>query len=388
MNSDVIVIGAGPIGLAAGRAAADAGAAVEVLEKRDPEGAPSCCTGLVGPGTLSILGASQAPVLRHIRAVRLHCPSGKTVDVRSQNIKAVVLDRVALENDLRDRARDAGVALRFCTEVIGAETGRVRIRSRGTEQTLCASVLVGADGPNGPIASWFSIAPPEVLISAAQVELQMEAPCEDRVEIFVGETVAPGFFGWCVPAECGVVRVGLGVAAPQTPTRYLDALLDTHFPQAHILRRSAGRIPLARTAQSAADGLLLVGDAAGHVKPLSGGGLYPGGRCANIAGRLAAQAARDLELRGRLPEVYLMQWTEAVGRELTFGDSVRHHLARLRDRDVEMLAEELDDPLLLQFIAERADIDRLHQLPDQLASDPRLWASMLRLVPLISLGWS
>jgi flavin-dependent dehydrogenase len=199
--------------------------------------------------------------------------------------------------------------------------------------------------------------------------------------------VAPGFFGWCVPAERGVVRVGVGVTAPHTPAPYLEALLDEHFPQAHVLRRSAGRIPLARPRQSAADGLLLVGDAAGHVKPLSGGGLYTGGRCAEIAGHLAARAARDSGLRQRLAEVYPARCVEAIGRELAFGDSVRHHLSRLRDPDVEMLVDEVDDPALLEFLADRADIDHFHRLPDQLASDPRLWASMLRLVPLISLAW-
>ncbi len=382
MTSDVVVVGGGPIGLAVGRAAAEAGLNVEIVERRRPEDVASCCTGLVSPATLPVLGASDASVLGRIRAVRLHLPTGRTIDLRAERVKAVVLDRGALERELRQRAEDAGARLHFATEAVAASCGTVRVRSHGAERTIETSVILGADGPVSRVASWFSLDAPRFSVSAAQVELDADAPCEDRVEIFVGETVAPGFFGWAVPAGSGVVRVGVGVTPPHAPMVFLDRLLEAQFPRVRVTSRSAGRIPLERVPRPATDGLLLVGDAAGHVKPLSGGGLYVGGRCARIAADLAAQAVRNPESRRKIGARYLERCAEAVGRELTFGTTVRHYLSRLRDADVEHIVDAIDDPALLDFLADHADIDAFHTLPDLLSSEPRLWSSMLRLVPL------
>jgi len=383
MSSDVVVIGGGPIGLTAGRAAAEAGAAVEIVERRRPEDAPSCCTGLVSPATLPTLGVSDASVLCRIRAVRLHLPTGRTIDLRSKHVKAVVLDRKVLERELRQRAQDAGARLHFSTEAVATSHGNVQVRSDETTRTLDTFIIIGADGPDSRVASWFSLDPPSLSVSAAQVELDAAAPCEDRVDIFVGETVAPGFFGWAVPAGPGVVRVGVGVTPPHAPMMVLDRLLDAHFPGARVRSRAAGRIPLERVPRPAADGLLLVGDAAGHVKPLSGGGLYVGGRCARIAADLAAQAVRDPAGHERIATRYLERCDEAVGRELTFGTTLRHYLSRLHDADVEQMVDAINDPALLDFLADHADIDAFHTLPDLLSSEPRLWSSMLRLVPLL-----
>ena len=62
---------------------------------------------------------------------------------------------------------------------------------------------------------------------------------------------------------------------------------------------------------------------------------------------------------------------------------MRAHIAQLRDEDIEAVASALNDSQLLQFLADEADIDFFHQLPDQLASEPRLWSTLLNLVPLL-----
>jgi flavin-dependent dehydrogenase len=164
---------------------------------------------------------------------------------------------------------------------------------------------------------------------------------------------------------------------------FLDRLLSKRFSSAHVRSRSGGWIPLMPAPQLAAANALLVGDAAGQVKPLSGGGLYTGGTCARVAGKEAARLSQAEEDADDVPGTYSDRCLEAIGREQTFGRSLRHHLARLRDTDVEAVAAALDDRPFLQFLADHADIDCFHKLPDQLASEPRLWATMLRIVPLL-----
>ena len=382
MKPDVAIVGAGPIGLATARVAAEAGAQVLVVEKNPEGSSPSCCTGLVSPRTLSTLGVSTQSVLQEIRALRIHLPSGRQIQLRSDHVKAVTIDRRQLERELLHNTREAGAEVRFNTEATNASAGTLYVRSGSEDSCVRTTVIVGADGPRSRVASWFSLAQPSHFIAAAQVELDVAPSPIDRVDVFWGCEVAPGFFGWSVPAENGILRVGLGVLAPHVPMEFLDRLLAKHYPSAHIRSRSAGWIPLALASNPATPGALLVGDAAGHVKPLSGGGLYTGGLCARIAGETAAQIAGSEDSADLLAS-YTTNCLEAIGREQAFGRSMRVHLSRLADKDVEAVAAALNDQKLLQFLADEADIDFFHKLPDRLASEPRFWTTLLRIVPLL-----
>ena len=383
MFTDVAVVGGGAIGLTTARIAAELGARVILFERKKEEAVPSCCTGLVSPRTLPTLGVSGGSVLREIRAVRVHLPSGKRIDLRSHEVKAVVIDRKKLETELLLLAREAGVDVRFGTEGVAAEPGRLSIRSAAEIQSITAPLIVGADGPRSQVANWFSLQQPTDFIAAAQVELEETSSHSDQIDVFIGESVAPGFFGWSVPAEDGITRVGLGVLPPHTPLAFLDRLLAERSPNLRIRTRSAGWIPLSPAPQPATSGAILVGDAAGHVKPLSGGGLYTGGLCARIAAETATRAAGSESGASDLLATYPRRCLEAIGKEQAFGRSIRYHLSRFRDEDVEAAAASLDDPQFLQCLADHADIDRFHQLPDRFASEPRLWRSILRIVPLL-----
>ncbi len=384
MHPDIVVVGGGPIGLTTARIASEGGARVLVLERRAENAPPSCCTGVVTRRTLSILGASDRCVERGIRAVRVHFPGGRTISLRSQQEKAVVIDRRTLQRELAQRTREAGATLRYHSEAVEAVTGSVTVRSRGHTETIQASLVVGADGPCGRVAGWFSLQPPRAFVLAAQAELEARPHGDaDSVDILLGRSVAPGFFAWSVPAQDGVVRVGVGVVPPHRPGPYLDRLLQRLHPTSRPLSRDAGMIPLERAPHPASPGVLLVGDAAGHVKPHSGGGLYTGGLCARAAGEAAVSIAERPDRRQAIESTYVTRCIEEIGHEQSFGTSVRHHALQLQDSEADRLAEALNDDALLSALAEHADIDMLHQLPDRLAADPRLWTPLLRLAPLL-----
>jgi flavin-dependent dehydrogenase len=345
-------------------------------------------------------------VLQEIRAIRIHLPTGRQIDLRSDQVKAVTIDRRQLEQELLVNARQAGADVCFNTKAMNAQDGTLHVQSSNEDLHIRTSVIIGADGPRSRVASWFSLAQPVHFVAAAQVELEDVSPHMDRVDFFIGSEIAPGFFGWSVPAEAGIMRVGLGVLPPHVPTAFLDRFLAHYFPTARIRSRSAGWIPLGPAPQTTAQGVLLVGDAAGHVKPLSGGGLYTGGSCARIAGEIAAQIARSAariagevaaristrssariagsnDIAADLYTAYALRCAEIIGKEQAFGQSMRIHISKLGDEDIEAAAIALSDRQLLQFLADEADIDLFHQLPDRLASEPRLWSTLLRIVPLL-----
>ncbi len=98
---------------------------------------------------------------------------------------------------------------------------------------------------------------------------------------------------------------------------------------------------------------MLVGDAAGQVKPTSGGGIYMGAVCAKIAGEVAARAARK---ETKLEE-YEKRWRSAVGRELAIGMRIHRSLGKLGDENLNEFIAFLNKPGMQEVITESGDMD-------------------------------
>ena len=200
----------------------------------------------------------------------------------------------------------------------------------------------------------------------------MEASYEPRdpafVEVFGGRSYAPGYFAWAVPTAGDCCRVGL--IADENAHVYLDRLLTRH-PVVSRKARSAvdlivGGIPVGTLRRTVADGVLIVGDAAGHVKPISYGGIYAGARCAKIAGEVAAKAALDGDTTARRLAEYERRWRADIGREFAFGMQFRRLYGRMSDADMNEAVRLLDDPDIAAAMTRYGDIDRPSELAVEL----------------------
>lgn len=370
------------MGAVAARCAAEAGARVLLVEQRPSIGRPTACTGLVSPRTLDALGVSPASVLRQIRSVEGFAPGGQHIVLASEQGKALVLDRARLEKELIDRAREAGADVRYGVKAIGHDPSGILVSRGDGPEAITARVTVVATGVDEAFSGAANLPLPPRVCVAAQAVLAHAAEHADRVSVFLGSKVAPGFFGWAVPAGEGELRVGLAVSPGDDPSRRLRRLLAERFPNAPVRSLHAGRIPITPVEHPVADGMLLVGDAAGQVKPLSGGGLYTGAICARVAGRTAARAALANRVDHRGLASYATACDRAIGGEMRFGLAARTLLESLDDAAIDDAFEVVDDPRLLSFLARVGDIDRLRMLPRAFASERALWR---RLLPLLSL---
>ena len=365
------------MGAAAARAAAEAGGSVLLVERRSRIEGPSACTGLVSAHALVALGASERSILRRIRAVVVHGPTTRVV-LRADSDKAVVVDRADLERELLASAEAAGVDVRLGTSAVGAKPGEVRVRGRGRAEPVGARVIIGADGPGSETARWFGLPSSAETLRAAQVEILADG-AEDAVEVFLGSGIAPGFFAWAVPAEPGRRRVGLAVSGSLDPTKLLAHLVEGRFQGARVISSIEALIPIPPLAPIVGDGVLLVGDAAAHVKPWSGGGLYVGGICARLAGRAAARAAQDGDPSESRLAPYEEACRRAVGGELRFGGAARHILRSMSDSALDAALAALGDEELASFIAREADIDHPSRILSRVVSHPRLWPRLYAL---------
>ncbi len=389
---DVVVVGGGPLGAVAARHAALTGARVLLIERGDGSGEPVRCAGLVSPRTLEILGASGSSTLREIRGGLIHAPGGRTIALRSETTKGVVLDRGRLNRELIALAAASGVEVQTETRAIAAHKGQLTIEHKKKKEKIDARVIIGADGPQSAIASWFSLAGPRSFLVASQVVIAAKLHMEDGVEIFFGKDIAPGFFAWAIPAEEGHLRVGLACLPLQhrqaaTPGTDSNALLDRLLTQrfsGKVLARIGGVIPINPATSTVADGVLILGDAAGQVKPTSGGGLYTGGICAKIAGEIAGNAAQAEKATREALSVYEERWQEKIGKELRFGLAVRRLLSALTDEEIDVAFAAIDRPEILSLISCEGDIDYPSQLFRTLLAQKDLLSNILVLLP--SLG--
>ncbi len=373
---DVVVVGGGPAGAVTARTAAERGARVLLLERRTRIVEPSACGGLVSLRTLAVLGASERSITRRVCRAALHAPGGATLALHATSDRAIVLDRSILELELLERARESGVEVRLGAEAIAWADGAIRFLTPSGEDAAQCSVLVGADGPESRVAAWAGLRHSAPCLRAAQAEIDV-SPDVDVVGVYVGRQVAPGFFAWSIPAQPGRLRVGVAAPAPGDPVPLLDRLLATRFPEAPVAARIAAPIPLPDVEAGIVRGeILLVGDAAGHVKPLSGGGLYFGGLCARIAGRAAAEAARNPEGRGGVLRHYEETCRRLLGAETRFGATASAARNALEDQDWDSLIALLARSDLVALVEQHVDLDHLRSLAARLMSHPRLWPTL------------
>lgn len=381
---DVAVIGAGPSGSMAAKYSAWAGARTVLLEEHPSVGWPVECAGLLGRKAVaeSELDAG-AHVLQGMKGAAVFSPGGCRLDFKARSSRAFVVDRRFFDRALACEALREGAELRLRSAVrkmIRQEGWRVLALADGSE--ISAKLVISAEGVRARLARRAGIAPPRLILSGAQVEVPFAVEDPEKVEVHLGE--APGLFAWVIP--CGDERARIGLCTSERGCDHLRAFLKNDLMRKRILVSPAainvGGLPLGPPASTIAEGFLVVGDAAGQVKPTSGGGIYPGLVAAKIAGRVAAVAVREGDCSEERLREYDRLWRAAIGRELEIGMRLNRMLAR-------MSAAELDEvvgflaakPEILRIIEEHGDIDRPSLLLARML--PHLGLEGLRLARLL-----
>ncbi len=370
-RADVVVVGGGPAGAIV--AATAAPKAYTVVLERAPK-RPARCAGLVGLQGREFLSVPDELVLAEIRRFRLHGPSGGLLELSSPSPKAFVVDRARLDILLLERARQSGAHVRVGVEAKGWQPGKLLT----TCGEIDVSVVVGADGARSGVAWWAGLPGPERTLVGVQAMVVADG-MGDCVDVFVGGVVPPGSFGWAVPAGVGRINVGVVTGRGREAGATLDRMLSTHFRSADVAGRIGGLIPVGPPEVTVGDGVVLVGDAAGQVKPLSGGGLYYGALCAHLAGRAAAQGPCSLQ-------GYETGWREDLGEEIAVGLAARRFVEGLSEEEMGRVIELLGGHRIADFLATEGDIDRPAGLLRKLLCRPSLWGEVASLLSAVG-GW-
>ena len=328
---DVLVVGAGPAGAVAAWQAKQAAPELEVvlLERDRAVGAPVRCAEGVGDAGLREFANPDGAdwVSRRITDVILEAPDDTQVVLANSGV-GWILDRTRFDAFLAAQAAAEGAAVLVGAEATGmARNGgdrwHVRVKQRGTEEVYRARVVIGADGVETMVGRWAGLdtrVPARDMESCAQYVLQGIDFNPDAIYLQFSTAIAPGGYAWIFPKGVGVANVGLGLVALKTDGRnareYLDAWIARRFPTGARTGYTVGGVIVHTTIKKTyTDGVLIAGDAAHMINPLSGGGINNAMKAGRLAGCTAAAAIREGDTSERRLAAYHKAWMDLLGED-------------------------------------------------------------------------
>ena len=293
---DIAVIGAGFAGLACARRAAERGLSVVVFDRQSGPGERIHTTGILVREAWEEW-AAPATLVRRISRVRVYTPSHRFVELDRDRYFFMATDTGSLMRYLVDETRDAGAEIRFGEKYRGAASNGTGFTLEGSG--VACRFLVGADGARSRVAESFGLDRNLRVLKGVEWEFEPAPGDGDCLHCFIDPECAPGYIGWVVPGV-NVTQVGLAVHRHRKADmgRFVDRI-DPLFglSQRTVLEKRGGVIPIGGLLRRFhTDRVLLIGDAAGMVSPLTAGGIHKAYRL----GRLAADAIAD-HLEGGAP---------------------------------------------------------------------------------------
>jgi len=349
--SDVMVIGGGPCGSFTALKLAKRGANVTVFEEHKETGVPSHCPGHVSIDGLKHLGLYPLPagvVENTFCGATFHSPSGKAFSVRFPSPVTCTVNRVSFDKYLTSLAEAAGV--RFCmnshVESLIIENGIVKgviVNESGKVEEHFAKIVVDAEGISSKLLRQAGLHTlnRHWLINGMSAEAEnVKNMKSDMVEVFLGRDYSPGFFAWLIPKRDGQVKVGLGTKTGN-PKEFLQRLIVEHPSASKRLQKARIRHisfhPLTlggSVAKTYSNGFLVVGDAASHVKPTTGGGLVLGLTCADTAAEIAFEALQRNNCSDDFLASYQRRCEETLSFDMKIMLRMRKMLNALSDRQI------------------------------------------------------
>lgn len=365
---DVLVIGGGPSGAIAAKTAAEKGLSACLVEKRPAIGAPVRCAEGIGKEALhEFIDPDPCWISAEMTGASIVAPDGFLMKLESHlagNKVGYILDRKIFDRELVWKAAEAGADIAVKTRASAPimENGYVKgatIESCGNVMNVTADVVIAADGVESKFSRWCGIETTvplrEIMSSVQYVMADINIDAHSTV-FYLGNEVAPEGYLWVFPKGERCANVGIGISGKKSgqghrAKDYLDRFVKKTFPQGKPIEYIAGGVSVCRPlACTAADGLLIAGDAARVVDPLTGGGIYNG----MYTGRLAAEVAAECIAKGNVSKDALMTydktWRKAkMGKSIERNYHIKEYLIKQPDAKLNEIIHSVSKINLTEF---------------------------------------
>ena len=351
-------MGGGPAGSTFADIASQNGLSVLVLEKDREIGVPVRCGEAVSDKGLRIFHSVEKEWINSIiTRIRLVAPNETAIEF-DLNESGYILDRKIFDLALAKKAEDNGAIINteaYVNGLIFDEDKVVGVTGeyQGESFSLTAKIIVGADGVESRVGRWAGLST-HVKLKDMESAIQKTVTgidVENHIfEFYLSRNWAPGGYLWIFPkgkrsANIGLAISGLYAKEGKSAYKYLQEFLNRKYPNVSTQTIIAGGVPVAKTVKNmVTEGLMLVGDAAHTVNPMTGGGIISGMR----SGLLAAETAVSVIKSGQNPtkkylQKYEEEWHKIGGKNHERFYRIKESIFRFEDKDLNRIADGIAD---------------------------------------------
>lgn len=364
MKYDVVVVGGRIGGSISSLFASKNDVDVLMIEKRQEIGTPVQCAEGTTYSTFQTLDMkpSRKYVCTEIKGATVHAPDGRAINVeegitegsildKKTVSEGYILDRKVFDKHLAIEAARAGTEIMVKTTVkdLIRKNGRicgVVAKHLGKTMEIEADVVIAADGVESNMAHLAGLHKPrnpKDICSCAQYELVGLDVDPHWLNFYFGREIAPGGYLWIFPKGEDIANIGLGVIdSPHNAYHYLKKF--TSKLDATPVELNIGGVPLTGPIEKTyTDGFMVVGDSAGQVDPVTGGGIHITASCAKFAGEIAAEAVKEEDTSENYLKKYDELWRSQFEESLKLSLKYRKAVDKLTDDDLNALAEFLEN---------------------------------------------
>ncbi len=375
-KNDIIVVGGGPAGSTTARFLAREGFKVKILDARSHIGIPVRCGEAIGKETINDIlkiGVPKDALRTEIDGFRVISPSMNVIDYRLPKGEGYVVDRRIFDKELLKGAVLKGADIQLNTRVtkikIDKEKGiTIKAELNGKEITESAPIVVGADGIYSVVARDAGLAEPiepidlNTSFGYEMVGVKFDEPT--MFDLYMGNEIAPRGYLWIFPKGESSANVGVGIGvgfAKKSVREYLDDFIfksdegKKRFKNAKVIEERIGAIPVGGSLEKlATDRILLVGDAARQVNPLTGGGIAYGMESGKMISDTLVKAFEKEDFTDKfLSTNYGKLWNDAYGKSFGLATKARKVLDVLTDQQMDNIVETFDGEDLTKAVRGR-----------------------------------
>ncbi|MBR4225716.1 MAG: NAD(P)/FAD-dependent oxidoreductase [Candidatus Methanomethylophilaceae archaeon] len=354
---DIVVVGAGPGGSMAAKFCAAGGLDTILIEKKAEIGAPLRCAEGVSKKWLEEVGIEPDPtwIRGDMKGAIIKSTQGTAFQLdesKAGTEVGYVLERHLFDKALARDAAEAGARIMLRTSATGVirEGGKIvgiKAKSMGEEIEIRAKAIVAADGYESQVGRWAGIDTTLKLSdidSCIQYRMCNLDVAPDFCEFVIG-SAAPGGYVWIFPKGNGIANVGIGVMGSlckkgADAKYYLDKFIaeDPRFAKAQCLEIMGGFVSTCPGLDCAVDdNIVLVGDAARIIDPITGGGICHACRTGMYAGKVLVECAKKNDFSKEALMPYEKMWRDRMEDKLFRNWMAKEKLATLDDEVIDDL---------------------------------------------------
>lgn len=392
MEYDVVVIGGGPGGATAVKWIAKSGARVILIEQNNDFAVKACAEGV----TDLAFEAMGIPPSEKVHAFRVNgawlyppeLSEAMYVPIEKVGLSGYIVDKRLLLREVVSDGIKNGAEVLMNARVIdflrdGNRVSGVIVSHNGEYIKIRSKIVIGCDGITG--VSRMLIKRNHRTLEPAYQYTMSNVSLHDKhsIHIFFGRKYAPLGYLWIFPKENNVANVGLGARGAN-----LHVLLDKFisgnpslFKDSNIIKVNAGVLDLSgQVDDPVMDGLMVCGEAAGHVVPITGEGIGPSAVAGKIAGQVAIEALESNDFSKNFLRKYVERFrSHRYSKMIDVGLKARLLFEKLDDKDLNNVFKIFDSKDFINIF--NGDRTGYLQAVMKLLKNP---AMMLKIAKLVS----